>query len=656
MKNKSLMRAAFGTLAAAVMCSTAVTSAFAVPSANITSEKAVTAEAAANVVYSTDFEDGDVSLWANRGTNDTTVISTTTEDSVSGSTSLLASGMSKTWNGPAFRLDTICKPNTEYYVSVSIKGKWYTNSTMSFQYTPAGETDAKYSNLKSVSGNGWQTIENMKVSFTEEMTDVYVYFEGSTDDVLIDDFSIVEVPAVEIEDIPSLCDAFGSYFKVGTAITPDNLASKSFMSLVERHFNDSLTAGNEMKPDAVLDKAACQAMAAEGDDTNPQVSFAAAKSFLNYCDKNNISVRVHTLVWHSQTPDWFFKENYADDGDWVSPEKMLQRMENYIKNYFTTLTELYPNVDFYACDVVNEAWLDDGNCRTGGGQSENSNYSAWVKVFGDNSFIEPAFTYARKYAPAGCKLYYNDFNEYMPNKTTAIINMATDLKEKGLIDGIGMQSHLDVRSGSDAFPSISVYEKALKAFCETGLDVQITELDATTNGSNDETALAAQADYYKSIMELAVKYSDSISAVIFWGVTDDASWRASKYPLIFGGDYMAKPAYYSIMELLGDLPPVVTTTTSEPIVTTTTTSAEPVTTTTNTPGDITLGDANGDDAVDVSDPTFIMQSLANPDEYKLDDKAVANADVENRGDGITAMDALLIQQYLNGSISSFDAE
>ena len=230
MKNKSLIRAAFGTLAAAVMCSTAVTSAFAVPSATITSEKNVTADAAANVVYSTDFEDGDVSLWANRGTNDTTVISTTTEDSVSGTTSLLASGMSKTWNAPAFRLDTICEPNTEYYVSVAIKGKWYTNSTMSFQYTPAGETEAKYSNLTSVSGNGWQTIDNMKVSFTEEMTDVYVYFEGSTDDVLIDDFSIVEVPAVEIEDIPSLCDAFGSYFKVGTAITPDNLASKSFMS------------------------------------------------------------------------------------------------------------------------------------------------------------------------------------------------------------------------------------------------------------------------------------------------------------------------------------------------------------------------------------------------------------------------------------------
>ena len=88
--------------------------------------------------------------------------------------------------------------------------------------------------------------------------------------------------------------------------------------------------------------------------------------------------------------------------------------------------------------MVNEAWLDNGSPRTGGGQSENANYSGWVKVFGDNSFIEPAFEYARKYAPKNTKLYYNDFNEYMPQKTDAICKMALELKEKGLIDGIGM--------------------------------------------------------------------------------------------------------------------------------------------------------------------------------------------------------------------------
>ena len=95
---------------------------------------------------------------------------------------------------------------------------------------------------------------------------------------------------------------------------------------------------------------------------------------------------------------------------------MLQRMENYIKNVFAALEEEYPTVDFYAWDVVNEAWLDNGSPRTGGGQSENANYSGWVKVFGDNSFIEPAFEYARKYAPKNTKLYYNDLNEYMTKK------------------------------------------------------------------------------------------------------------------------------------------------------------------------------------------------------------------------------------------------
>ena len=60
----------------------------------------------------------------------------------------------------------------------------------------------------------------------------------------------------------------------------------------------------------------------------------------------------------------------------------------------------------------------------------------------------------------------------MPDKTNAIVNMANELKEKGLIDGIGMQSHLDV-----GFPSASAYKKALKAFVDTGLDIQVTELD-----------------------------------------------------------------------------------------------------------------------------------------------------------------------------------
>lgn len=82
---------------------------------------------------------------------------------------------------------------------------------------------------------------------------------------------------------------------------------------------------------------------------------------------------------------------------------------------------------------------------------------------------------------------------------------------------------------------------------------------------------------------------------------------------------------------------VVTTTT------TTTTTAPPVTTTEPV---IIYGDANCNDTVEVADATLIMQSLANSDEFRLSSLGKLRADVENNGDGVTANDALTIQQYL----------
>lgn len=634
MKHKELSKVTAAVMAAAMTLSAAPT---AVPSV------AVAADASkGKVIYSTDFEDGDVSYFTNRGENDTTEISASTEAAVSGSTALLASGRSESWNGPAFRLDTVCEPNTEYLVSASIKGRYYTSATFSFQYSDS-DGEPHYSNLvQNLNGGDWLSITDVPVSFTDDMTDVYVYFEGGSDDLFIDDFSIVEAPSVEIEnDIPSLAAIFANDFKVGTALTPDDLASKPFMELQRKHFSESVTVGNEMKPDSVLNQAATLAYLEEtGDDENPQISFSAAKPVLNYCDKNGIPVRIHTLVWHSQTPEWFFKEGYQADGEYVSKEKMLKRMENYIKNYFETLISLYPNIDFYACDVVNEAWLENGTPRQAGHCDSSNNYAAsdWVAVFGDNSFIEPAFTFAKKYAPADCKLYYNDYNEYM-DKKNVIYEMAMNLKEKGVIDGIGMQSHLDARQSLDAaFPSVSMYEQAIALYASTGLDIQITELDATVPDQSGSQYFDVQADYYKGIFDAIMKHKDSISAVIFWGITDTKSWRANQNPLIFGSDFMAKPAYYSIIEGR-EIPDVVTTTTKAKPETSTTT------TTTSAPAGVVMyGDANTDKKVTVADAVAILQSLGNKDKYPLSAEGAANADCYDPGDGITASDALAIQK------------
>ncbi len=76
--------------------------------------------------------------------------------------------------------------------------------------------------------------------------------------------------------------------------------------------------------------------------------------------------------------------------------------------------------------------------------------------------------------------------------------------------------------------------------------------------------------------------------------------------------------------------------------TTTATTAGTTTTTTTKETDILYGDANVDKAVNVSDAVLIMQTLSNPNEYKLSEQGKKNADVVGN-DGVTAKDALAIQ-------------
>ena len=554
------------------------------------------------VIYSSDFEDTGESLpFTGRGGVES--ISITSSQAHGGSSSMMVSDRAKGWHGPQLLLDDICQPNKEYTVSAFAKTEWSNSVKLSLEYTDtAGERH--YSNLASGTSNGdWTEFSNVKFSFTSEVSKVYVYFECNDAATLyIDDFNLAEAPIIPIEeDIASLKDVYSGYFKVGTAVMASNLSSPSFMDLVQKHFSGSITFGNELKPDYVLDQAASQA---QGGNTNPQVNFSQADALLKYCAANKIPVRGHTLVWHSQTPDWFFKENFSDDGDWVDKDTMITRMENYIKNVMEGLATQYPDVEFYAWDVVNEAWQDNGTPRAAGSsKSENPDSSAWTRIFGDNSFIEYAFQFARKYAPAGCKLYYNDFNEYMPQKTTAIYDMAMELKEKGLIDGIGMQSHLDV-----GFPNASTYENALSKFASTGLDIQITELDITTSDTS-EAGLEKQAQMYSDIFDLCVKYKDNISAVVIWGVTDDQSWRANRVPLLFDENFKAKPAFYAIVDDVEPLDPITTT------VTTTTSSETTTTTTTEPDGNFIPGDVNFDKVVNGFDLSAMRQEWVGEAQY-----------------------------------------
>lgn len=401
--------------------------------------------------------------------------------------------------------------------------------------TIAGSSTVAHTGTKSLKvssrGNYWNGPALSSSKFVAGGTydvESYVYFDGSTYSTSTGGGSAAT------GDIVSLKAAYANYFKIGTCLSSMEASKSQAKQLVQTHFN-SVTPENELKPDAMLDQSASQS---RGNNVNPQVRLGqGAKTILQYCSDNNIPLRGHCFVWHSQTPSWFFKENFSNNGADVSKEVMNQRMENYIKNTIEAVTSAYPKLNIYAWDVVNEAFKDQGGLRDGGDNNSQSGTSYWVKIYKSDEFIHNAFKYARKYAPKTCKLYYNDYNEYNDGKLESIAKIVESCFKEGNLDGVGMQSHLATN-----YPDKNRYRNAVKRFAQIGCDIQVTELDVTNSSES------AQASYIKDLFDIYKEYKDNISAVVFWGTQDGMSWRSSQNPLIFNSQYKPKQAYYKIVD------------------------------------------------------------------------------------------------------------
>lgn len=349
-----------------------------------------------------------------------------------------------------------------------------------------------------------------------------------------------------------LKDEFAGYFRVGNILNAGSVNNPEVIANVLQNYN-SITCENETKPDFTLVREKCT-------DDNIAVSINNAAAIFDFCANNGISVRGHTLIWHSQTPSWFFKEGFKSDGKWVTPEVMDKRMESYIKNMFGTIKTQYPGLELYAYDVVNEAVSDDvnrtavyGGAREPGDNNVSGGKSAWVQVYGDNSFIEKAFFYARKYAPEGCKLFYNDYNEYWDHKRDKIYAMCKNLYEKGLLDGVGMQSHVNADIGG--FSGVDAHKEAMKKYLSIGCDVQITELDI--NCENGKFTDKQQAQKYEAIFRAAMEcnndpaYEGKVTAVCIWGPNDANTWiSAENRPLLYDTNNKPKSAYTALTKMI----------------------------------------------------------------------------------------------------------
>ncbi|MBR6968045.1 MAG: endo-1,4-beta-xylanase [Ruminococcus sp.] len=383
----------------------------------------------------------------------------------------------------------------------------------------------------------------------------------STEDFFFDDVLITgDKAALEAHAAPSgkgLKDEFANYFRVGNILNGTTVNNSGITGIILKDHN-ALECENETKPDATI-------VQNGSSNTDVKVSLNRCSAILDFCVKNKIAFRGHTLVWHSQTPDWFFKEGFSDNGSWVNASTMDQRMESYIKNMFNAYATQYPSLELYAYDVCNEV-INDGTANQGGlrptnGSNGQNGSSAWVRAYGDNSFVEKAFTFARKYAPKTCKLYYNDYNEFANDKQNCIINtILKPLMAKGLIDGMGMQSHLNC-AASNAWGDTNSYLSAMDKYLSLGLDVQVTELDLSRDGGYSDQQ---QADKYKAIFKHCMDWNSShpngpnVTLVQVWGPNDNNSWVGTNqagqpnYPLLYTGSNEPKSAYNSVTSLVSD--------------------------------------------------------------------------------------------------------
>lgn len=223
---------------------------------------------------------------------------------------------------------------------------------------------------------------------------------------------------------------------------------------------------------------------------------------------------------------------------------MLKRLENYIRQVFEYTQTNYPGL-IYAWDVVNEA-INPGEGDENGLRVKDS---LWYEVIGPE-FIEKAFEYARKYADPDVKLFYNDYSTQEPNRMMYIKKLVNALKEKGLIDGIGLQSHLSIDN-----PSLTDVNTSFLEYGELGLEIHITELDMGLTDNSEEEFLN-QAKRYKRLFMFIVNARKSglanITNVTFWGLSDDISWLNKpgepSYPLLFDKYLLQKPAFWGVVQ------------------------------------------------------------------------------------------------------------
>ncbi len=365
--------------------------------------------------------------------------------------------------------------------------------------------------------------------------------------------------------------------KTGTCVNLAQLKDAKTLAQIKKHYS-SITMENEMKPDAILQARSRKIIKTEEARANtkdyvipsgyteaeiPSLNFAVVDEALRIAKANGLKLRAHTLVWHSQTPDWFFKVGYESSGKYVTKEVMDARMEMYIRSVMNHVYTLdggaYKDV-VYSWDVVNEylnSFPSGSWAGVYGGKGVLGNNPPYVK-----KAFEIAYDVLKQHQlNTSVSLVCNDYNTYINTKKMIdLVNYINQGEPEKICSTIGMQSHLDAD-----FPSVTSYVQTMEAFAAAGYEIQITEFDVTINnesgnysdeGQDNNTQSKYMGELMKGIVGVQKK-TGAVKGFTLWGVYDDVSWRGgansmgNSHPLLFDTGFDdPKPSYYAFVKAL----------------------------------------------------------------------------------------------------------
>jgi endo-1,4-beta-xylanase len=241
----------------------------------------------------------------------------------------------------------------------------------------------------------------------------------------------------------------------------------------------------------------------------------------NYAKENDLIFKDHTLIWGNQQPYWI---NSLDSAEQIS----------YIETWIRLVGEKYPEMDMI--DVVNEPLHAPPSYREAlGGDGE----TGW-------DWVIQSFELAKEYLSPNTKLLINDYNIINSNSNTnsylQIINL---LKDRGLIDGIGVQGHRFELENTDT----TTLKNNLDNLAATGLPVYISEMDLGNINDTGEPDDDLQLQLYESIFPLLWEHP-GVKGITLWGYLEGRTWQRTCFLVRDDGTW--RPALEWLAQYLYD--------------------------------------------------------------------------------------------------------